>query len=272
MWSTEANSFAKVYSNCCIALQRHPEYISSPRNQKIHEILDASIVITDPYSNIFVNSARSVPIDYLKKELTLYFKGSNSVEEFGEASAFWKKLSDDGQTVNSAYGYLLFKKLNKNGLTQWKWLIDTLSKDSDSRQALMYLGGADYQYENVRDFVCTTSYHFFIRDDRLNMIVNRRSQDIFFGMTFDIPWELILMQCALVELINIYPNLKLGWYSLHCGSMHLYERNFDIIKEMTDTTFEESSIVRIQESPILHSAITDNKNTTDEFINWLKNK
>ena len=266
-------SFAAAYKGCATTLLDFPEYVTTPRGQKINEIIDASIVICDPTMNLFVNDVRSVPLKYLKDELKLYFSGTNSVEEFGNASKFWRQLSTDNKTVNSAYGYLLFKKLNAHGKTQWQWMIDSLKADSDSRQALMYLGGTDYQYDGVKDFVCTTSYHMFIRDNMLYMIVNRRSQDIFFGMTFDVPWELILMQCAVNELKKYYPNLGLGRYHLHCGSLHLYERNIESISKMLTGKILSASTPAIEESPILNTKLTNSEYIkADPFLTWLMTK
>lgn len=261
-----ASSFAKAYQFALQDLVLNPEYVCSPRGQKIKEILNYNLRVIYPYSNSFYNEVRPLPVDYLKKELRLYFSGVRDLKSFAEASKFWNKISDDKETVNSAYGYLIFVKENKHGRTQWDWAIKSLCDDADTRQAVMFLGGPDYQFHGVKDFVCTFTYQFFIRNDQVHMLVNRRSQDIILGLTFDAPWEMLLLQCVRKAVNNITGlNYGLGTYSLNCGSLHLYERNFELAEQMLQKFFEERELPKIDKLPILDASPID-----DEFITWLK--
>lgn len=256
--------FASAYHAALNDVYNYYQYESSPRGQKIREIINYSLNLTDVRYNAFYNSEKD-SLTYLKKELALYFNGSRSVDDFAEASTFWKKLSTDRETINSAYGYLLFVKKNTcdNNCTQWEWCVNTLAKDPDSRQAIMYLGGSDFQTIGVKDFVCTSTYHFFIRKNQIHLIVNRRSQDIIFGMTYDVPWELLLMQCMKEELNNRFnENFTLGDYHLHCGSLHIYERHFPLAEKMLKAGFINCILPKIEwPTPILN---------TPAYNKWLK--
>lgn len=250
------------------ALVNDYQYVTSPRGQKIKEIIGMQIEINDPYSNIFKNKERDLPLQYLADELYLYFSGSNSAEEFGKASKFWNKIANEDGTVNSAYGHLIFKNPTKHGMTQWEWAKQSLINDKDSRQAIMHYNTPDHQYNGVKDFVCTMSNQFFIRDNKLDMITYIRSNDATRGWTFDASWFMLLMQCMKEELKNIYPELELGKYIHFAGSMHLYEEHFQLAENMLKHDFVCDSLPKIKDLPYINGW-----NESDAFCSWvLKNK
>lgn len=269
-------------------LINYPEFITSPRNQKIYENIGCSIEIEDVRSNLFINKVRSTPLRYLADELILYFSGESSLKKYSKASSFWNKLYPESYNgaVNSAYGNLIFNNpiaVKRNEVyscssgveSQWIWAINSLIKDKDTRQAIIHFNRPDHQYEPNGDFVCTLTSQFFIRHNKLIMITNMRSQDIHFGYSFDIVFFTLLMQCMRLELLNIYPDLELGHYIHNVGSLHMYERNIDLYKEFLKYPIESSSLPEIKENPILHDDIilmNDNKSYSGDnlFFKWLE--
>lgn len=278
------DSFAQAYGNICHEVLNNPEYTCSPRGLECREITNAIIEISNPYSNLFKNSVRDLPLKYLRDELKLYFQGRRDIDGFEKASKFWSKIANK-DIVNSAYGYLIFKKLNNENKTQWQWVLHSLLRDRDTRQAVMFLCGPEFQYDSNKDFVCTLNYSFYIRDNKLNMIVNRRSQDIVLGITYDVPWEMLLMQ-QLCNHINCtidkgHPVVEMGSYLLHCNSLHVYANNFELVEGMLNNEFIADEIPRISELyPLIY---TDGCITTDmrqachgkyegddSFLNWIQ--
>ena len=271
------DSFAQSYSQMLYDLFYNYDYETAPRNQKIREFINCCLIITNPYSNLFKNEIRSVPLKYLANELLLYFSGSNLAEHFVQASKFWKNIANEDGTINSAYGYLLFclDDAKEKNCSQWEWAVRSLIKDKDSRQAILHYNRPRHQYFNNKDFVCTMSNQFFIRDNKLHMNTFIRSQDVFFGSTFDIPFFTLLMQCMLNELSKVYPDLEMGYYYHNMGSCHLYERNFEVVENMLRHVFTEDELPHLKERPILNSNLQDilnNKYTgDDEFLKWIQN-
>jgi thymidylate synthase len=263
-------NLAEVYNSMTDSLLNHPEHISAPRDQKIHEVSNAVIFISNPLSNMFINEVRSTDQRYLKDELKLYFAGRRDLEGFSKASKFWSKLSDDGKTVNSAYGYLIFKEQNEHGKTEWEWAYDALVKDKDSRQALIRFNKPTMSYDGNKDFVCTLNAIFDIRDNKLNLTVYRRSQDVHFGLPYDMAWESLMQQNMLLLLKDKYPELQMGSYTLHCKSLHMYERNFNIYEDALKHDFKPSH-TPIMTKPIVDQKgnIIEYKENTDMFTEWL---
>jgi thymidylate synthase len=90
--------------------------------------------------------------------------------------------------------------------------------------------------------------NFFIRDNKLNMKVQMRSNDIFYGLTFDAPFFAFLLQSIHIKLIETYPDLQLGEYFHFADNLHFYERHFelaeDIKKEEIDAELEENFVIK----------------------------
>lgn len=262
-------TFADVYSDIVTNLLNDPEFVTAPRDQKINEVSNAVIEVENPEFNTFINQVRSTDLQYLKDELKLYFSGRNDVEGFEKASKFWGKLSDDGKTVNSAYGYLIFNEKNEHGKTEWQWAYDALVKDKDTRQALIRFNKPVMSYDGNKDFVCTLNAIFDIRDNKLNLTVYRRSQDVHFGLPYDMAWESLMQQNMLALLKgNRYPNLELGSYTLHCKSLHMYERNFEIYEEATKYDFNAGRVTMNRPMVDEVGSIIEYQDS-DKFSEWL---
>ena len=231
----------------------------APRNQPISHIQNCLFVVENP-STVFSSESRPYNWIYLNKELSLYFNGKRKAIDFGEASKFWLKLSNSQGNINSSYGYRIFyrpiySEIELNELdtdlvheydNQWNFCKEQLINDKDTRQALMFVSGPDVQYHNNKDFICTLTYLFDINNDKLNITVNRRSQDLYFGLPYDFVWEYILLYKMHQELISTYPNLQIGSYSMFANNIHIYERNFEIFNQMIDykmNKFENQNIL-----------------------------
>lgn len=277
-------TFAEAYKNLLDEVYNHFEYETAPRGMNIREILNCAVMIDNPYSNLFKNEVRTLPLKYLKKELALYLSGRNDAEGFTEASKFWKKIANDDGTINSAYGNLIFKMVDTpNKFTQWNWALTSLVKDKDSRQAVMHFNRPAHQYFGVKDFPCTLEMIFHIRNNKLDATTVMRSNDIIKGTTFDIPFFMLVQQIMLTALKNAYPTLQMGTYTHIAHSMHLYESDFELVKNMLEKPFEEDEMPRItsgnhllEDSPIIE-LITRGEKFEDEvvfadnneFIHWL---
>lgn len=277
MKNWKGKSFASVYQKLLTELYNNPEFITSPRQQKIKEILNCSITITDPYSNLFKNKIRNLPLKYLVDELILYFSGENKAQYYKQASAFWENIKNDDGTVNSAYGNLIFIKRDaKNNMTQWEWAKNCLKNDKDSRQAVLHYNRPEHQFNENKDFVCTMLNQFFIRNNKLYLTTYIRSNDAIFGISFDLPFFMLLMQCMLLELKTDYPDLELGEYNHFIGSCHIYEKHFDLVEQMIKHKFAEYKLPKLQKSIILDEELFKMKKNInynylgdDKFLIWL---
>jgi thymidylate synthase len=227
-------SFTHCYLSLVRNVYENPTYESAPRGQKVKEILGASFTILNPRDRIPYISGRKFSITYMVAELIWYLSANNKTEWISKYSAFWKDISDDGVTANSAYGARLFRrhpKIAQGRLDQWAYIIEELKRDPDSRRAVMHLRVPDDSVDAKLDVPCTLALQFFIREGRLHQIVNMRSSDVIFGIAYDIPAFTIFQELLANEL-----GVELGTYTHMSNSLHIYERHFDMAENILKTS------------------------------------
>lgn len=207
---------------------------SAPRGQKVVEATLCTLDV-DPTLSIMNFPDRKFNWKYFAGELAWYLKRETTTDFISNFSIFWEGIKNPDQTINSNYGAILLGGHPSNGVNQLKWVYDSLVKDEYSRQAIAFLNCPHYQFEGNKDFVCTAYLNFWIRKDYIDMKVQMRSNDIFFGLTYDAPWFSLLHQSMFLNLKNQYPDLKLGTY-FHCAdNIHYYERHFELVDKILET-------------------------------------
>lgn len=199
---------------------------SKPRDLKVKEAVLTDFMI-DPKQPIAHFPQRKFNWKYLAGELAWYLKQDRDVNYIGAFSNFWSHITNpNSNEINSNYGSLVFNK------KQFGWVIDSLVTDKNSRQAIMFFNNPQFQFEGNKDFVCTMYANFFIRNNKLNMKVQMRSNDIFYGLTFDAPFFAFLQQSVYLKLKETYPDLELGMYFHYADNLHFYERHFKLADEI----------------------------------------
>lgn len=247
-------SLADIYDN--------PDFVSAPRGQKVREKLNYQFVITNPQPDVIVTKdldRNKVIAEYSQKEFDLYDSCANTAEEFGKASKFWLKLANPDGTVNSAYGYLIWKNLSHGSdfetklevvsppqfpgdgsvsravpvrRTPWQWALESLKQDKDTRQAILRFSLPEHQWMGNKDQTCTLHGIFMIRDNKLNLTINMRSNDLTLGLVYDLPWFISLIHKMRDELKDTYPDLEIGSYTHYVHNLHIYDRDEDKILKM----------------------------------------
>jgi thymidylate synthase len=117
-------------------------------------------------------------------------------------------LSKFMKELNSSYGNLIFRELNEHGHTQYNWVIKSLLKDKDSRQAFMHFNKPRHQFQENKDQVCTLNAIFHIRDNKLNMTLTMRSNDVILGFMTDFTFFSILHQQVYL-LVLVHQKVRL---------------------------------------------------------------
>ena len=183
----------------------------------VGEVINAVTVISDPTRNIMQNNIRKMSFRYAIGELLWYLSRNRNLSAISNYSHGWDRMSDDGEKVNSNYGYCIFDKF---GFDQLKFVEDKLKKDKNTRQAVIHIKEAN---ENEsKDVNCTVCLQFFIRDEKLFLTTYMRSNDLWFGFPFDV-FQFTCLQVYLAMKLNI----GIGSYTHIAGSLHLYARDFE---------------------------------------------
>ena len=225
----------------------YPDFICRPRGQEIKEILVPRLVLTNPYNRIITNPARKANYGFAVGEFLWYWRGSESLSEMTYYNKRMTAFSDDGETLNSAYGKRIRDTtvgrdnnypLAGKPYTQWEICVKTLEEDKDSRRALLLINEPHDQFKAAvhgsKDVPCTLSLQFFIRKNRLHCHANMRSNDVHWGLTYDLFSFTLFQECMLLELKKTYPNLTMGRYFHTAGSLHIYEHHYSLTNKMYD--------------------------------------
>lgn len=213
----EGNTIKEVYSELIETLKTS-DMINGTR-----EINNCCLIVNNPTTKNINFYKRKISEDYALAELKWYWSGDNSCETIGKHAKMWLRLSDDGKTNNSAYGYILEKKY---GYDQIQQIIQILISDSSSRRAILNISDPALNKQTTKDLQCTIGIHFLIRNGQLEETVYMRSNDVYFGLPYDYIYFI-----SLGEYIAKKVGVPLGKYIHNATSMHMYLKDVEKFKD-----------------------------------------
>lgn len=153
--------------------------------------------------------------DYAEAEWQWYLSGDRNIaklgELYGKVPAIWKRMADEQGNVNSNYG--------------WQWertsqldiVIQMLKDNPETRQAAISIYDGKEISDYAHDTPCTYAIQFTILNDKLNMSVVMRSNDLWYGFCNDQYQFSTLQMYVAYEL-----NLPVGTYYHFAHNLHLY--------------------------------------------------
>ena len=202
---------------------------------KTIELLGASFVADEPA--IFGKPVQ----EYINAELAWYESGSTNINDIhGEDKvppAAWQYAADKYGNINSNYGHLVF---SEKYCQQYDNALFELIENPDSRRAQMIYNRTsiwnEFDEGGKSDFICTTAQTVYIRDNKLHMVSQMRSNDVVFGYKNDWAWAQYLMD-KFVEDYNFEATFRDSEQSITKGNLtwqvmnlHVYARHFDLVK------------------------------------------
>lgn len=194
--------------------------IESRDGDVIAECVNAITVIKNPTKNIMTNDIRKLSMRYAIGEMLWYMSANPSLSAIQHYTKAWDRMSDNGETVNSNYGYIIKEAYNFN---QYEYCKQLLIKDKNSRQAIIHIKVPKNTLEQpTKDLNCTVCLQFLIRENKLYCTTYMRSNDLWLGFPYDVFQFTCLQVRMAMEL-----GLHIGTYTHIVGSLHLYQRDFE---------------------------------------------
>lgn len=219
------------------------------------EILNKQFALNDLENNVLTLKCRHNAMLYAIGELIWYWSGRNDVDFIDHFSKFWRNISDDGKTANSAYGYII---KYKHGFDQLECVINELKRNPDSRRAVININTPSMYRMVTRDTQCTMFLHYYIRDNKLCSTVTMRSNDFIKGLTFDITYFTELQKYIAHRL-----GLECGSYTHFDTSFHTYDSD----RELVDKILNETEEIKVK----YHTELLWNKEFLDKVIDKVDN-
>ena len=221
-----------IFYQACHMLWFNPEFVASPRGQYTRELLNVVFVLGRPQDRLIQHPARALNIGYFCGEFLWYQRASGNVDEISYYSKFWENLVDKHGKVASCYGQRIFCG---GRWSQWAKCRELLSNDPDTRRAVLIINTPEDQKSSSLDIPCTNTLQFFIRERKLYLTVHMRSNDLVWGVCYDVPIFTLWQEIMLVELQALgVPVDGLGSYTHFASSLHSYMRHENIISGVAE--------------------------------------
>ena len=237
----------KVWKQALEDCGKDYHYESNPRHLKIRERINYNYTV-DMKEPLICNIERNLNYGFMFGEASWILKGRNDLEYIEKFMKNYAKYSDDGFSLNGAYGPKIMDQLS--------WAAKELKQDNDSRRC--YINIWRERPGESKDIPCTTGMQFLIRDGLLNAVVNMRSQDIVYGMTYDV-FTFTMVAKALQLLLYSSYNLMvdIGYLHFRAGSANIYEPDYDKIDTwINNKAFNKKVPISLQS--VLNSSLTVN--------------
>jgi len=249
------SNFTEAYRELLQDVYTNPDFESAPRGQKIREKLGFTFKLTNPRNRLPYLLGRDYSAAYFIAESLWYLSGSDSTDWIANYSGFWRNISDDGVTANSAYGARIFKSHPRiaQGIkpqwSQWDYVIDELCSDNDSRRAVIHIRSPQDSILAHKDVPCTLTLQFFLRNDKVHMVTSMRSSDLILGIAYDVPAFTLFQELLALQLSKrLNKPIGLGDYTHISNSLHIYERHFEMVEQILNSHLS-SNILEMPDLP-----------------------
>ena len=176
--------------------------------------------IQNPMDNEINTKWRKWKKDYAEYEWEWYLSKDNSVEKIKEKAKIWDKMHNGNNIVNSNYGY----QWSRNN--QLDYVINELKRKDSTRRAVLTIYDAKEHTDYNKDTPCTLNISFNIINNKLNMNVLMRSNDLYYGFCNDQYCFSKLQQFIANEL-----NIEIGTYFHYVDNMHIYNNKLNLNKK-----------------------------------------
>ena len=189
------------------------------------ELLGASFIADEPA--IFGTPNE----DYIRKEIDWYESQSTNIFDLdADPPEAWKYTANDHGEINSNYGHLIF---SDKYFTQYYQVAGELICNPDSRRAIMIYNRpsiwCEFNENGKNDFICTNAHTYYIRKNKLHVVVQMRSNDLIFGYRNDYAWSKYVLE-SLQQDLKSSLDVELGDIYWQVQNLHVYSRHFHLVK------------------------------------------
>lgn len=200
----------------------------SPRGQDTREVLGFILRVQDPTNNVLTGVRKGFSRGIAAAEAAQLVGGVSDPALMVRVSKNFASFLDSG-SFHGAYGPRI--------KTQLPEVVRRLTDDPSSRQAIVQIWRPqDDLWGTTRDLPCTLGFQFFIRNEKLVMIGRMRSNDVMWGVPYDI-FQFTQLQLTVANALSI----GVGEYVHQVGSMHIYERDIDKLLDVESHSDEAES-------------------------------
>lgn len=195
------------------------------RTGKMYELIGLGFELTDPRNNMVLQN-NTINYEYANDLLKFLLSSELYVEDFDDGN-FAKKYPwtvgfTDKKSVPENYSTAYGPKI-KNQLDR---IIKLLKDEPDTRRALLHILIPEdklvWDLETKHEYPCCNSIQFLIRNGKLNLFTQYRSNNIYKVL----PYDLFLMSNIMI-LVNDKLETELGSLYFHATSAHVFKTDLN---------------------------------------------
>ena len=179
-------------------------------------LFNVGFTILNPSDKIIHNKPRKWNLKYAEAEWQWYLSGDPNISNlgaiYGLVPKIWQQMADSLGLVRSNYG--------------WQWqrenqidkVVAMLKANPETRQAAISIYDGKEIDTYRKDTPCTYAIQFTVLNNKLNMSVYMRSNDLWYGFCND-QYQFASLQ----EMISARTGYEMGTYYHHAHNLHLYK-------------------------------------------------
>ena len=207
--------------------------VQKSRNGKTYEALEpVTTVYSKPWERVCLIEERDANPFFHFIESLWMLAGRNDLKPLTYFVKSMEDFSDDGETLWGAYGH---RWLNFWKRDQLAVIVFSLRDDPNDRRCVLQMWDVnqDLGRASSKDVPCNTHIYFKIRDNKLNMTVCCRSNDMLWGAYGANVVHVSVLQEYVATMIGV----EMGEYRQVSDSFHVYlfgkNPTWDKVKDLT---------------------------------------
>ncbi|MBQ2829205.1 MAG: thymidylate synthase [Clostridia bacterium] len=178
----------------------------------------------------------------IKELLWIWQKKSNKISELD--SHIWDSWADENGTIGKAYGYQLGvkHKYPEGEFDQVDRVLYDLKNNPASRRIMTNL----YNHHDLNEMglaPCAYGLTLNVTGDKLNAILNQRSQDMLTANNWN-----VCQYAVLVHMFAQVSGLKVGEFVHVVADAHIYDRHIPLVKKLIENPQFEAPVFKIDTS------------------------
>ena len=193
---------------------------AAPRGENTREVLGATIVIEDAAAPVLpVATGRGVSSPLAAAEALQLVGGFSDPQALFTITDHMRAFADFGQ-FHGAYGPRVGP--------QMQTVERRLRDDPLTRRAVVTIWDPlRDSIEGVKNYPCTTELQFMVRNERVDLHVTMRANDVWRGLAYDV-FMFNQLQRTLANALG----RQVGRYFHHATSLHIYEIHWDKVGDL----------------------------------------
>lgn len=170
--------------------------------------------------------------------LWIWQKKSNNIKDLN--SHIWDSWADENGTIGKAYGYQIAQKhkYSEGEFDQIDRAIYDLKNNPYSRRIIVNM----YNHNDLHAmnlYPCAYSMTFNVTGNKLNAILNQRSQDVLVANNWNVAQYAIL-----IHMLAQVSDLEVGEFVHVIADAHIYDRHIPLVKELISRpTYEAPKLI-----------------------------